>query len=122
MKKFKFLKISHTKKLRYIDNYSKEKVYFNFLPGFMSDMKEKNHKLFLNLQKRIIWFLALEYSGHGKSSGIFTEILVFGLTIQKCNKNCQKNFLLIGSSMGAWITLNQFKYFKSQIKGFIGIS
>ena len=23
--------------------------------------------------------------------------------------------------MGAWISLNQFKYFKSQIKGFIGI-
>ena len=23
--------------------------------------------------------------------------------------------------MGAWIALNQFKYFKSQIKGFIGI-
>ena len=23
--------------------------------------------------------------------------------------------------MGAWIALNQFKFFKSQIKGFIGI-
>ena len=23
--------------------------------------------------------------------------------------------------MGAWIALNQFKYFKSQIKGFVGI-
>ena len=23
--------------------------------------------------------------------------------------------------MGAWISLNQFKYFKNQIKGFIGI-
>ena len=23
--------------------------------------------------------------------------------------------------MGAWISLNQFKYFKKQIKGFIGI-
>ena len=42
---------------------------------------------------------------------------------KKCNKkNCQKkNFILIGSSMGAWIALNQFKHFKSQIKGFIGI-
>ena len=33
----------------------------------------------------------------------------------------KKNFILIGSSMGSWIALNQFKYFKSQIKGFIGI-
>ena len=23
--------------------------------------------------------------------------------------------------MGAWIALNQFKYFKSQIKGFLGV-
>jgi len=28
---------------------------------------------------------------------------------------------LIGSSMGAWIALNQFKIFKKQIKGFLGI-
>ena len=41
MKKFKFLKISHTKKLRYIDNYSKEKLYLIFLPGFMSDIEGK---------------------------------------------------------------------------------
>ena len=27
----------------------------------------------------------------------------------------------IGSSMGAWIALNQFKIFKKQIKGFLGI-
>ena len=29
--------------------------------------------------------------------------------------------LIIGSSMGAWISLTQFKYFKTQIKGFLGI-
>ena len=29
--------------------------------------------------------------------------------------------ILIGSSMGAWISLNQFKFFKKQIKGFLGI-
>ena len=28
---------------------------------------------------------------------------------------------MIGSSMGAWIAMNQFKYFKKQIKGFLGI-
>ena len=52
MKKFKYLKISNTKKLRYIDNYFKKKLYIIFLPGFMSDIEGKNLKLFLNLQKR----------------------------------------------------------------------
>tara|TARA_B100000242_G_C42857508_1_gene398092 strand:- start:236 stop:733 length:498 start_codon:yes stop_codon:yes gene_type:complete len=33
----------------------------------------------------------------------------------------KNNFILVGSSMGAWIALNQFKHFKSQIKGFLGI-
>jgi len=27
----------------------------------------------------------------------------------------------VGSSMGSWLSLNQFKYFQKQIKGFLGI-
>ena len=27
----------------------------------------------------------------------------------------------MGSSMGSWLSINQFKYFKQQIKGFVGI-
>ena len=30
-------------------------------------------------------------------------------------------FILVGSSMGAWLSLNQFKFFGNQIKGFLGI-
>ena len=41
MKKFKYLKISDTKKLRFIDNYYKNKLYIVFLPGFMSDIDGK---------------------------------------------------------------------------------
>ena len=41
MKKFKYQKISKTKKLRYIDNYYKKKLYIIFLPGFMSDIEGK---------------------------------------------------------------------------------
>ena len=33
----------------------------------------------------------------------------------------KNKFILVGSSMGAWLSLNQFKYFKDQIKGFLGI-
>tara|TARA_A100001015_G_scaffold92051_1_gene102467 strand:+ start:4242 stop:4997 length:756 start_codon:yes stop_codon:yes gene_type:complete len=126
MKKFKFLKISHAKKLRYIDNYSKEKVYLIFLPGFMSDIEgKKPQTLFKFAKKNKLGFLALEYSGHGKSSGIFTKgnISIWSNDTKSAIKKIvrKKNFILIGSSMGAWIALNQFKYFKSQIKGFIGI-
>ena len=126
MKKFKFLKISKTKKLRYIDNYIKKKLYIIFLPGFMSDIEgEKPLTLFKFAKKNKLGFLSLEYSGHGKSSGIFTKgnISIWSKDAKSVIKKVVKknNFILIGSSMGAWIALNQFNYFKSQIKGFIGI-
>ena len=72
MKKFRYLKISKTKKLRYIDNYSKKKLYITFLPGFMSDIEgKKPQRLKRYAIKKGLGFLALEYSGHGKSSGKF---------------------------------------------------
>ena len=126
MKKFKYLKISNTKKLRYIDNYSKKKLYLIFLPGFQSDITGEKPKLFLKYAiKKKLGFLALEYSGHGKSSGKFTngnitkwsnEVKIIIKKIVKKN-----NFILIGSSMGAWLSLIQFNYFRKQIKGFVGI-
>ena len=126
MKKFKYLKISNTKKLRYIDNYFRKKLYIIFLPGFMSDIEgEKPLTLFKFAKKNKLGFLSLEYSGHGKSSGIFTKgnISIWSKDAKSVIKKVVKknNFILVGSSMGAWIALNQFDYFKSQIKGFIGI-
>ena len=126
MKKFKYLKISNTKKLRYLNNYFKEKLYIIFLPGFMSDIEgKKPQALFRFAKKNKLGFLSLEYSGHGKSSGVFTKgnISIWSNDTKKViNKIVKKNnFILIGSSMGAWIALNQFKYFKSKIRGFIGI-
>jgi len=126
MKKFKYLKISNTKKLRYIDNYFRERLYIIFLPGFMSDIEGEKPQSLLRFAKRDkLGFLSLEYSGHGKSSGIFTKgnISVWTNDAKSVIKKIVKknNFIIIGSSMGAWIALNLFKYFKSQIKGFIGI-
>ena len=126
MKKFRFLKFSKTKKLRITHNFSKEKIYLVFLHGFMSDLEGKKPKtLFKFARKNNLGFLALEYSGHGKSSGVFTKgnISIWSKDTQLVIKKIinKKNFILIGSSMGTWIALNQFKYFKSQIKGLVGI-
>ena len=46
MKKFKYLKILKTKKLRYMDNYFKKRLYIIFLPGFMSDIEGEKPKAF----------------------------------------------------------------------------
>ena len=74
MKKFKYQKISKTKKLRYIHNYFKKKLYIVFLHGFMSDIEgEKPKAIEKFAKKNKLGFLTLEYSGHGKSSGKFTK-------------------------------------------------
>ena len=126
MKKFKYQKVSKTKKLRYIDNYYKKNLYIVFLPGFMSDIEgQKPQSLKRYAIKKKLGFLALEYFGHGKSSGEFTKgnISIWSKNTKfLIKKIIRKNdFIIIGSSMGAWIALNQFKYFKKQIKGFLGI-
>ena len=126
MSKFRYLKISKTKKLRCIFLNTNSKLFVVFLHGFMSDLEGEKPKAFQRYcKKRKLGFLALEYSGHGKSSGKFTKGNVskwtkeIKYTIKKIVK--KNNFILIGSSMGSWLSLNQFKYFKKQIKGFLGI-
>ena len=126
MNKFKYLNISNNKQIRYLHNYYKENLYIVFLHGFMSNIEgEKTKTIFTYAKKNKLGFLALEYSGHGKSTGKFTKgnISKWSKEVKITIKNVVKknNFILVGSSMGAWLSLNQFKYFEEQIKGFLGI-
>ncbi len=126
MANFNYLRLTKTKKIRYLKLNQKNKPYVVFLHGFKSDLEGKKPKTFFNFAKRNqLGFLALEYSGHGKSSGMFTKGNISkwsretNFTIKKIVK--KNDIILVGSSMGAWISLNQFRYFKKQIKGFLGI-
>ncbi len=126
MIRYNYYKLSKLKRIRYLKRSQKNNLYIVFLHGFMSDLEGKKPKHFLKFAiKKKIGFLALEYSGHGKSSGKFTSgnISRWSKETRLLIKNVVKknDFILIGSSMGAWIALNQFKIFKKQIKGFLGI-
>jgi pimeloyl-ACP methyl ester carboxylesterase len=92
----------------------------------MSDIEgDKPISIFNYAKKNKLGFLALEYSGHGKSSGKFINgnISKWSKDVEFVIKKIVKKnkFILVGSSMGAWLSLNQFKYFKDQIKGFLGV-
>jgi pimeloyl-ACP methyl ester carboxylesterase len=126
MNKFKYLKISNNKQIRYLHNYSPKNLYIVFLHGFMSNIEgEKPKAIFKYATKNKLSFLALEYSGHGKSTGKFTKgnISKWSKEVETVIKKIVKKneFILVGSSMGAWLSLNQFNYFKEQVKGFLGI-
>ena len=126
MTHFKYHKISKSKKIRFISNIYKNSSFIVFLHGFMSDLEGKKPNAFLKFAKKNkLSFLALEYSGHGKSSGKFINGNISkwsnetSILIKKFVKN--NDFIIVGSSMGAWLALKQFQEFKSQIKGFLGI-
>ena len=126
MKKFNYLKLTSTKKIRYLKHIQKNADYIVFLHGFMSDLEGKKPKTFLEFAKKNrLGFLALEYSGHGKSTGKFTNGNISkwsketNLLIKRIVK--KNKIILIGSSMGSLISLNQFKIFGKQIMGFLGI-
>ena len=126
MTNYNFIKLTKSKKIRYLKHLQKNSAYIVFLHGFMSDLEGGKPKNFLNFAiKNKLGFLALEYSGHGKSSGKFTngniskwskETSILIKKIVKKNK-----IIFVGSSMGSWIALKQFQIFKKQIIGFLGI-
>ena len=72
MTQFKYHKVSKNKRIRFICNIHKDSPFIVFLHGFMSDLEGKKPNAFLKFAKKNkLSFLALEYSGHGKSSGKF---------------------------------------------------
>tara|TARA_Y100000389_G_scaffold77114_1_gene73873 strand:+ start:511 stop:1257 length:747 start_codon:yes stop_codon:yes gene_type:complete len=126
MTNFNYIRLTKTRKIRYIKHVKKNATYIVFLHGFMSDLEGKKPRAFLNFAKKNdLGFLALEYSGHGKSTGKFINGNISKwsrdttLLIRKIVK--KNKIILIGSSMGAWISINQFKFFKNQILGFLGV-
>ena len=127
-KRSKYFTTSSKRKIKYLFIKKNSKISVVFFHGFMSDMvgaKPMAIQKFCRKQK--LNFLKFEYSGHGKSTGNFIKGNISKWTneakqlIKSKIKN-NKNLIFIGSSMGSWIALNLFPFFKKQIKGFIGIS
>ena len=127
-KRTKYFTTSKKRKIKYFFLNKTSQITVVFFHGFMSDMvgaKPQAIEKFCRKQK--VNFLKFEYSGHGKSKGAFIEGNISrwtndALQIIKKKNGKNKKLIFIGSSMGSWIALNLFLYFKKQIKGFIGIA
>lgn len=97
-----------------------------FLGGFMSDMTGTK-AVFLQdwAQARGRAFLRFDYSGHGQSSGAFREGAIGDwaedalAVIDALTEGPQ---VLVGSSMGGWISLLVTKAIPDRIRGFVGIA
>lgn len=105
--------------------YGKE-VSVVFLCGYRSD-KSGNKALFIeSLRKKIGFeYLRFDYSGHGKSSGEIEKLLISDwINESKILIERLTNYplLLIGSSMGGWISFYLSLILKKKILAIIGIA
>lgn len=98
-------------------------VYFH---GFYSSIDSKKCKFFENFcRENKINFTALNYLGHGNSSGNVEDFTVsdwlknIELVIDKC---CHKNLVFLGSSMGSWLSLLTAIKYKNRVKGVVAMS
>ena len=127
-KRSKYFITSSKRKIRYLFIKKNSPITVVFFHGFMSDMiGAKPTAIQKFCKKKKLNFLKFEYSGHGKSKGIFTEGNISQWTNeakQLIKSKIKKNHSLVfvGSSMGSWIALNLFSTFREKIKGFIGIA
>ena len=127
-KRSKYFLTPNKRKIKYLFLNKKSQITVVFFHGFMSDMVgEKPNAIQKFCIKKKIGFIKFEYSGHGKSSGKFTDGNISKWTndakqLIKAKIKVKKKLIFIGSSMGSWIVLNLFKNFHRQLVGFIGIS
>ena len=97
-----------------------------FLGGFKSDMEGTKA---MHLQR---WaeannrpFLRFDYTGHGKSSGDFVDGSIgewANDAMETINALTDGQQVLVGSSMGGWISLLVCRAMPSKVKGLVGIA
>lgn len=97
-----------------------------FLGGFMSDMTGTK-AVFLQdwAERQGRAFLRFDYSGHGQSSGRFEEGAIgdwFEDALAAVTSLTTGRQILVGSSMGGWISLLLARAIPDRIAGFVGIA
>ena len=127
-KRSKYFTTLSKRKIKYLFIKKNSQITVVFFHGLMSDMIGTKPTAIQKFCRKLkLNFLKFEYSGHGRSSGKFIEGNISKWTDEakqliKSKIKKDKNLIFVGSSMGSWIALNLFSFFKKQIKGFIGIA
>ena len=127
-KRSKYFTTLSKRKIKYLFIKKNSQITVVFFHGLMSDMVGSKPTAIQKFCRKLkLNFLKFEYSGHGRSSGKFIEGNISKWTDEakqliKSKIKKDKNLIFVGSSMGSWIALNLFSFFKKQIKGFIGIA
>lgn len=97
-----------------------------FLGGFMSDMAGTKAVHLQDWAERAgRAFLRFDYSGHGQSSGAFEEGCIgdwFEDALAVIDARTEGPQILVGSSMGGWISLLLARAVPARVKALVGIA
>lgn len=104
----------------------KEKPTIMFLGGFRSDM-QGTKAMFLQefCRENGLDYLRFDYSGHGQSQGKFEEGCIGDWTedaaaiLEHCTSG---QVVLVGSSMGGWISFLLAQQYPKRVAGLIGLA
>jgi len=120
-----YFKSSYSDKIAYKINQTKSETTIFFFGGYASTMTgTKATSLNQWAQKQKINFVRFDYSGHGESGGNFQDGTItkwLNEAEEVFHKLKTKKNIIIGSSMGSWISLLLTKK-NSDINGFVGIA
>lgn len=120
-----FLDLSPTRRLAFCNTQGRGPTIV-FLGGFRSDMTgTKAMALELWASAGGQAYLRLDYSGHGQSSGTFTDGCIGDWcddALAVIERQTDGPVVLVGSSMGGWIALLLARRMVGRIAGLVGIA
>lgn len=120
-----FLDLENGRRLAY-RNLSGHEPGVVFLPGYRSDMNGSKALAIEKLcSERGNAFLRFDYSGHGESSGEFTDGTIGSWTqdaVAAVDSLTKGRQVLVGSSMGGWIMLLLALARRERVAGLVGIA
>ncbi len=111
---------------RYFDNNSQKDYEILYLHGFYGDMDGRKGTVLENIAKEHnVNLIKLNYLGHGTSSGKVVDFVLsdwFENIKTVINKLSTKKLVLVGSSMGGWLSYLTALEYGEKIKAIITFS
>ena len=115
------------KKIAYTLHNKKAETFIIYLHGLLSSKSsEKGQKILAYAKQKGLGFLSVDYTAHGESDGEKTEFRIGQClkdvlsVIEKEIKN--KPLILVGSSLGGWLTLLLAEQKKEQVKAIMTLA
>ena len=118
--------LDNNQQISYCRKEGKRRVEVLFMHGTLSD-KNASKSLFLKdfCEKNQIGYTAFDFIGHGESSGKYTDGTIgiwLNNALEVIDKITKGQLILVGSSMGGWISLLAARLRPERIKAVIGLA